>query len=80
MDDSKTCSTCKHWSPPEPSDAEFDVAKTFRNDYGVCGVAKSSEGKPEVPLQPSCAMDSSGYHAFLGTLPSFSCNRHEIKP
>lgn len=75
----KTCATCKHWSPPEGMDPEFYDARSFRNDYGVCEVAKSSQGKPDVPL-PSCAMDSSGYHAYLGTLPTFSCILHEGKP
>lgn len=72
----RTCSTCKHWRVPNPVDPEWD-APSVMDPYGRCSVAESKDGAPVVPLAPACAMDESGYHAALCTLPTFSCVLHE---
>lgn len=71
MSDIGTCSTCKHWDRSRIEDGE---------PYGRCASAESSDGKPKrgsVPIHPAYAMDSSGYHASLRTLPTFGCNQHK---
>lgn len=77
-----TCSTCKHWKQPADPDSDpeegDDVA--FRDRYGTCTVASSKGGMPTAGLlAPAYAVDSSGYHAALATLPSFGCIQHEDK-
>lgn len=72
-----TCATCKHWKQPDPPDPDYDAEiDPPPSPYGICKIAESSDGRPVVPLAPARAMDSSGYHASLGTLPTFGCVLH----
>lgn len=73
-----TCATCRHWDSKHVSagsSSEFDEPQP----YGRCAQAESDDGEPKrgkVPVHPAYAMDASGYHASLRTLPTFSCNQH----
>ena len=69
-----TCSECMHWRSPDPP-SQFDLKE---NKYGICRIADSDDGRPVICGSSSVSMDSSGYHAWLSTLPTFGCNRFEL--
>ncbi|MES2170541.1 MAG: hypothetical protein V4479_07445 [Actinomycetota bacterium] len=77
-----TCSTCRHWERPDPEDV-FDAEYNPRPDlYGRCASAESDDGEPKLgarPVHPAYAMDASGYHASLRTLPTFGCSEWRSK-